>query len=133
MLIEEDLEEQKKVKQVLVEIGIKNPLEMFGTVEQALAYLETTTDKPFIILSQMSLPGLSGLDFLDQIYASEHLKKKSIPFIFFGNVDLPVLVESAFDRRVQGYFLKPKSLIVLKLTLMSITDYWLRSTHPNIN
>lgn len=133
LLLEDDPEEQKRVKQVLAEIGIKNSLDMFGNAEQALTYLETTEEKPFIILSKMSLPGINGLEFLDKIYGSEYLKKKSIPFIFFGNVEFPTLVEKAFDRRVQGYFLKPKSLIVLKITLMSITDYWLRSTHPNLN
>ncbi len=133
MLIEDDIEEQKRVKQVLVELGIKNSVEMFGNAEQALVYLQATKEKPFIMLTEMMLPGMSGLELLDQIYKNEYLKKKSIPFVFFGNVEVPDMIEPAFDRRVQGYFLKPKSFIVLKLTLMSITDYWLRSTHPNIS
>ncbi len=85
---------------------------MFGNAEQALAYLEYTKENPFIILTKMILRGISGLEFLDRIYASEYLKKKSIPFIFFANVDHYDLVEAAFDRTVQGYFLKPKSLLV---------------------
>ena len=133
LLVEDDADEQQKIKKVLGEIGMSNFIETFDNAEQALAYLETTKDKPFIILSKMALPGINGLEFLDRIYQSEYLKKKSIPFIFFANADYPQMIEEAFDRRVQGYFLKPKSLIVLKLTLMSITDYWLRSTHPNIN
>lgn len=133
LLIEDSIEEQQKIKKVFIEIGLSNPLEMFASAEQALAYLNTTDDEPFIILTKMMLPGINGLEFLNRIYQSEHLRKKSIPFIFFANTDCPQLVETAFDRRVQGYFLKPKSPVVLKLTLMSITDYWLRSTHPNIN
>lgn len=133
LLVEDDIEEQQKIKKVFSEIGLSNPVEMFANAEQALVYLDTTEKEPFIILTKMILPGINGLNFLDRIYQSDHLRKKSIPFIFFANADCPQLVEAAFDRRVQGYFLKPKSPVVLKLTLMSITDYWLRSTHPNIN
>ena len=133
VLIEDDNDEQSKVEKALTEIGIKNALEVFLNAEDALSYLETTAQKPFIILSKMSLPGMSGLDFLDKIYGNEYLRKKSIPFVFFANVAPDDEVQAAFDRRVQGYFLKPKTMIVLKLTLMSITDYWLRSTHPHVS
>ena len=133
LLVEDDVEEQQKIKKALSEIGLSNPVEMFGNAEQVLAYLQYTEAKPFIILAKMVLPGINGLELLDKIYQCEYLKKKSIPFIFFANSDCPGLVEDAFDRRVQGYFLKPKSPVVLKLTLMSITDYWFRSTHPTTN
>ena len=133
LLVEDDADEQQKIKKVLGELRLTNSVEMFDNAEQALAYLEITTDKPFIILSKMMLPGINGLEFLDRVYQSEYLRRKSIPFVFFSNADYPQRVEEAFDRRVQGYFLKPKSSAVLKLTLMSIIDYWLRSTHPNVS
>ncbi len=131
ILIKNEAQEQKKIRDVLIQIGSKNPMEMFGSAEEALAYLGMTDAKPFIILSKMTLPTMSGLKFLDKIYESDFLRQKGIPFIFFANVDNPDVVQQAYDKRVQGYFLKPKSPAALKLTLLSIVDYWQRSTHPN--
>jgi CheY-like chemotaxis protein len=57
-----------------------------------LFYLETTQDRPFIILCDINLPGMKGNDLKKIIDDNENLPKKSIPYIFYTTSDNPILL-----------------------------------------
>lgn len=131
MIVDENIHDLTLICKALDSIRVSNKVNLYSSAEQALQYLETTTDKPFLILVNTTLPGMSGLEFLSKIFETEHLRAKSIPFIFLSNSDSPDLVSEAYKIRAQGYFLMPKVYIQLKLILFSITDYWQRTVHPS--
>jgi CheY-like chemotaxis protein len=58
MIIEDDRDDQYILTEVFSLLKIKNQLKFFENGNKALDYLNTTTDSPFIILSDVNLPGI---------------------------------------------------------------------------
>lgn len=131
IIIEDDQEDRELLQQALTEIGIKHTLKFFSSAEQALEYLMVTQEQPFLILTDLNLPGMDGLAFQQVFQQSAYLRSKCIPLIFFSTTDSPMIIKEAYTNILQGFFQKPSTFIGLKLTLLSITDYWERCLHPN--
>jgi CheY-like chemotaxis protein len=131
LILEDDFEDQELLQEVLREIGIKEKMIFFEDGVKALEYLMTTTEQPFLIISDINLPGMSGLQFQQKINESEYLRKKSIPLVFLTTVENKAVIEQVYGLTVQGFFTKPSTFAEYKETLLSITDYWRICRHPN--
>jgi DNA-binding NarL/FixJ family response regulator len=66
-----------------------------------------------------------------QIQASEYLREKGIPFIFFTVKDDSSIIHKAYDLTVQGYFIKENTLDAIQQQLSLIIDYWKQCRHPS--
>ncbi|MBE7171941.1 MAG: response regulator [Williamsia sp.] len=130
IIIEDDADDREQFSEVFQQLGFKHELVFFRSAEEALEFLSSTSEQPFLILSDINLPGMNGFEFHEAIKRDHQLRTKSIPFIFFTTTDQNYFVEKAYALNVQGFFQKPSSFIKLKLTLFSITDYWERCLHP---
>ncbi len=130
IVLEDDRDDQMILQGVFEDLCIKNELKFFETGPDALSYLETTTDQPFLILSDVNLPGMDGPDFKKSINKNEFLRKKSIPFVFYSTSARKESVVKAYDMMVQGFFEKPQSLTEIKTTIKLIIDYWKLCKHP---
>ena len=130
MIIEDDQDDQYLLEEVFSILEIKNELKFFENGNKALHYLNTTTDKPFIILSDVNLPGMSGPEFKRSINENPYLRRKSIPFVFLTTTADPKAVEEAYDLLVQGYFQKPNKMEALKEMVKMIIDYWMNCRSP---
>jgi CheY-like chemotaxis protein len=108
-----------------------NPIEFFGDGQQALAYLEKTKEQPFLILCDINMPRMNGIELRQRIDASGYLRKKAIPFIFLTTAGEDRLVELAYTSTIQGFFQKAHSYEDLKQQLNMIVMYWLRCSHPH--
>lgn len=106
-------------------------IEYFQSVLDALEYLKRTPDDIFLIISDMNMPVLNGMDFKKRIDDDEQLRKKSIPFIFASTHATKDQITEAYDYRVQGYFKKSSSLSEQADMLDTIIQYWIISSHPN--
>ncbi|MFN2440181.1 MAG: response regulator [Chitinophagaceae bacterium] len=131
ILIEDDPDDSLLLLEALDELGVENEVKIFGTASQVLFYLETTHDKPFLILSDINLPGMKGNQLKKIIDENEFLRKKSIPYIFYTTSAQPHVIEEVYDMIVQGYFTKEDSLPKIKYTIKCIVDYWKICKHPN--
>jgi CheY-like chemotaxis protein len=131
MIIEDDRDDQQLMVEVFTSLNIKNELKFFENGNKALAYLKTTTDQPFIILSDVNLPGMSGPDFKRSINEDDRLRQKSIPFVFLTTSAEKKAVEEAYDILVQGYFQKANKMDELKAMVKMIMDYWMECKNPN--
>jgi CheY-like chemotaxis protein len=63
VILEDDPEDQELLKEVLLEIGIREKMVFFEDGHKALEYLTTTEEQPFLIFSDINLPGMNGLQF----------------------------------------------------------------------
>lgn len=131
VLVDENANNQTLICRAFGEIKIKNRIESCHSAEKALDFLEQMDEKPFLIITNTELPGISGLEFQRRILETEHLRERSIPFIFFSRSDSHDIVGKAYGMRAQGYFVMPKEFINIKLILFCITDYWQRAVHPS--
>jgi len=85
--------------------------------------------KPRLILIDMNLPGLSGLDILRHIKESKTMRY--IPTIIFSTSDNPKDVRSSFDYGANAFVTKPLGYINLVKCLSSMHEFWLKTACVN--
>lgn len=133
IIIEDDPDDQDMFRQVLSDLKVPNKLRIFNNCPEALHYLMDTTDRPFIIFSDINLPQMTGLEMRRQLTESDRLRKKTIPFVFLSTSSKPQTVELSYEMMVQGYFEKPTSFNDLKEMMRMIIGYWKVCLHPNVD
>jgi CheY-like chemotaxis protein len=131
LLVEDDLDDQELIMVALQELGVLNPVRHFKDAESALNFLRSEEELPFLIVSDVNMPRVSGLDFKGHIESSIQLKMKKIPFVFLSTAATDNYVSEAFLLNAQGFFVKGSSFNDLKNALKTILDYWTRTKHPN--
>ena len=134
IIIEDDEDDKIILEEVLKELNIPNKTVWFTSCVIAFDYLKLQTEQPYVILCDVNLPGLSGMEFKKQIANDEYLKKKSVPFVFFTTAANKNYVNEAYlDLTVQGYFQKPNSYTETKNIIRVILEYWKYCKHPNVD
>lgn len=131
ILIEDDTEDQEILEDIFKEFDLNNEIIFFGDAQKALEYLTNTDIEPFLILSDINMPRLNGMELREKIHTNEDLRIKCIPYLFFTTSAEQRYVVDAYSKSVQGFFVKPNSLEKLKRTLKIILDYWQECQSPN--
>ena len=131
ILIDDDLDDQEIMQEVLRGLNIHNPLLFFKNGKDAETYLRTTPHLPFLILCDINMPVMNGLQLRAAIEADPVLRKKNIPFIFLSTTGNPNVVRQAYSFTVQGFFQKKSNLHELSENLKMIVEYWRNCLHPN--
>ncbi|HEY1056659.1 response regulator [Emticicia fontis] len=132
LLIEDDIDDKNFLEEVFEELEIKNPLVWFDNCNDAKKFILSTDDQLFIILCDINLPRQSGIELKREIDASDRLREKSIPFIFYTTTANMDYVREAYTRlTVQGFFQKNHDFEATKRDIKLIMDYWSACVHPN--
>ena len=132
VVIEDDIDDKDLFIEILKELKVPNAVVWFARTEDAFDYLKRTTDKPFLIFSDVNLPKQNGIEFKRQLDADEDLRKKSIPFIFYSTSVAQKVVNEAYTKMtVQGFFQKASNYDEIKNNIKLIIDYWTACKHPN--
>jgi CheY-like chemotaxis protein len=96
-----------------------------------LEYLTETDIEPFLVISDINMPVLSGMELRDKIHNNEDLRLKSIPYLFFSTSGEQKHVIDAYSRSIQGFFVKPTSFDKLTNIMQKIVEYWQECESPN--
>lgn len=131
VLIDDDSDDRDLLEEVLRYINVENKILSFSDGKAALEYLKSTSDQPFLILSDINMPVMDGIELRKEVNANDTLRKKSIPFIFLSTTATAVTVNQAYEMSVQGFFQKPSTVQQLRDLLRLICDYWRGCKHPN--
>ena len=110
-LLVDDMEPLRRiVRNMLKELGYKEVEESAGALEaiQALERIQKSGRNVDIILSDWSMPGMTGLEFLQFVRATEGLK--SIPFVMITAEGQREQILAAIQAGVSSYLVKPFSL-----------------------
>jgi CheY-like chemotaxis protein len=132
IIVEDDFDDQELLKEIFEELNIPNIIKFFNSCVQAFEYLLTTIEKPFLIISDINLPAMNGLDLCKKIMEHKDLKTKSIPFVFLTTTHDHGVITKAYEMYVQGFFVKPSSIKELKEMIRMIVGYWSVCRHPYI-
>lgn len=131
LLVEDDKDDQELITEIIKNLGIKNHILCVENGKQALDYLTSATEIPFLILCDMNMPIMGGIELRQRITNSEALRRKSIPFIFLTTTASPQAVKEAYEMSVQGFFEKSNGLEEFKKLIQLIYNYWQQCKHPN--
>lgn len=131
IIIEDDLDDQDILADIFKELNYTNQVIFFGDSLQALQYLTDTDIEPFLVLSDINMPKLNGMQLREKIHNNEDLRMKSIPYLFFSTSAEQQHVIDAYSRSIQGFFIKPNSYDKLKKVIVKIVEYWQECESPN--
>ena len=132
VLVENDEDDAEIFSEVLRDLDIPNRLISFSRPAEAYHVRDKNEEQPFVIISDVNLPGMSGLEFKNKLDHNIELKKKSIPFIFYStSAEKKYVNEAYIHLTVQGFFLKGQSIKEIKDQLRIIFEYWKICRHPN--
>ena len=130
IIIEDDIDDQEILKEVFRELSLPNITRFFDSCVGALDYLLTTMERPLLILSDINLPSMTGMELKQEINKIDVLKKKTIPFVFLSTASDSSIVSTAYEVQAQGFFVKPPTIALLKDIIKTIIDYWKSSSRP---
>lgn len=123
LLVEDDEVDQMTVQRALKDIHVTNRLDIAGNGEEALALLnDNRNQKPGIILLDLNMPRMNGIEFLSLIKKDEELKK--IPVVVLTtSIEEDDKVKS-FNLGVAGYMHKPVDYMQFVEVIRTIDLYW---------
>jgi DNA-binding NtrC family response regulator len=131
IIIEDDLDDQEILSDIFKELAYNNKVIFFGDSLAALDYLTNSDVEPFIVLSDINMPKLNGMELREKVHNNEDLRMKSIPYLFFSTSAEQKYVIDAYSRSIQGFFIKPTNYDKLKNTIRKIVEYWQECESPH--
>ena len=131
LLVEDDNVDAITVRRSLQDLGAKTLLIRATNGEEALEYLrDNQNDMPYIILLDLNMPKMNGIEFLKIIKADEKLKKIPVIVLTTSREDRDV-VES-FELSVAGYLIKPVEYKQFLDSIRTLHMYWSLSRLPEM-
>jgi CheY-like chemotaxis protein len=130
LIAEDDPGDCELFRLALEELKIKNRVVIVKNGVEALHILRSTAKGPFIIISDINMPRMNGLELLKEIYSDVSLRIKSIPFIFLTSSASHEEISAAYLLSAQGYFQKPMNYEELKHIFHVVINYWNASRMP---
>ncbi|SFM70633.1 Response regulator receiver domain-containing protein [Chitinophaga sp. YR627] len=131
LILEDDEDDRELYQNVLKELGLRNTIHFFDSGDALLSFLEETTEKPLVIIADINVPRMNGLELRRRIDQDEVLRKKSIPFVFLTTIESKEIVDEVYDLTVQGYFIKKPFYDDIANQIRAILEYWLMARSPN--
>ena len=117
------------VKRALRDLNVTNHLDVVGNGEEALAYLQNEENRePCIILLDLNMPKMNGIEFLKVIKNMDSLKM--IPVIVLTTSKNEQDRIESFRLSVAGYMIKPVDYMQFVDTVKMIEMYWTLSELP---
>lgn len=132
LIVEDDEDDSVILVNALKNLGVKNTLMCFESAISALKYLQATSEKTFLIISDINMPAMNGLDFKRFINNDRSLQAKNIPFIFLTTSADNNIVMQASGLSIQGYFQKPDNMNSMNEIARSIFSYWNQNILSNL-
>ncbi|MBF0126599.1 MAG: response regulator [Magnetococcales bacterium] len=129
LLVEDDRVDAMTVQRALKKIHVSNSLTTVGNGEDALERLRNPeNEKPCIILLDLNMPRMNGIEFLTFIKADENLKK--IPVVVLTTSKDEMDRVKSFDNGAAGYMVKPVDYVQFVEVIQTINLYWTLSELP---
>jgi CheY-like chemotaxis protein len=129
LLVEDDRVDAMTVKRALKELKVTNRLDIAGNGEEALAFLkDEKNEKPGIILLDLNMPRMNGIEFLEIVKEDAILKR--IPVVMLTTSKEEQDKIHSFDLGVAGYMIKPVDYLQFVEAIRTIDLYWTLSELP---
>lgn len=86
----------------------------------------------FMIICDINMPKVNGLELKRMIETTPELKLRAIPFIFHTSQHNPIVVKEAFALGIQGFVKKSADVTQSLRQLELLVNFWSTSVHPNM-
>jgi CheY-like chemotaxis protein len=129
LLVEDDSVDAMTVKRAMRDLQVSHSVIHSVNGEEAMKYLTSPdTEKPFVILLDLNMPKMNGIEFLKVVKA--HPELKTIPVIVLTTSKERRDVLDSFELGASGYMVKPVDYSKFVEILSRIIIYWNSSELP---
>jgi CheY-like chemotaxis protein len=122
LLIEDDAIEIMKFNRVLSTMNLKHKIIEANNGEEAITILKVKEIVPDIILLDLNMPKINGIEFLGILKADEYLKY--IPAIILTTSNNLKDVMECYRMGIAGYLLKPLKYDDYVDSIKKLLEYW---------
>ena len=122
LLIEDDRIEVMKLKRVLSKEALNHKLIEAKNGEEALTLLRDKSILPDVILLDLNMPKIDGIEFLKILKADDTLKY--IPTVVLTTSSNHNDVKQCYEIGIAGYVLKPLKYEDYVTKLSGLLNYW---------
>ena len=123
LLVEDDKIDALTVKMALKEIKVSNEIIHVTNGLEALDYLnDKSNTRPCIILLDLNMPKMNGIEFLEKRLKSEELT--TIPVIVLSTSKADSDKLATFKLHIAGYMIKPVDYKKFVEVMRAINVYW---------
>jgi len=122
LLIEDDMIEVMKLKRVTSSLETKHNVIEANNGEEALKILETKENLPHLILLDLNMPKMNGIEFLKILKKDDVLKY--IPTVILTTSNNKSDLLDCYNTGIAGYVLKPLKYQDYVLKIEHLLAYW---------
>ncbi len=122
-MVEDDLLDAAAAKRLLRHNALDNNLVIAADGKQALSILQSSApaDLPHLLLLDLNLPDISGIDLLKRI--KKEGKFKDIPVVILTGSNEDQDIQKSYDLGAKSYLVKPISNDALRLVLRALFSF----------
>ena len=130
LMIEDNPGDVRLTREVLRDASIPNKLNSVKDGEEAMNYLYlrgqfSGATRPDLILLDLNLPRMGGLEILQKIKADKSLR--SIPVVILTSSQAEQDIIAGYESFANAYITKPVSLDQFSRIITSIEGFWLET------
>lgn len=126
LLVEDDKIDVMTIRRIFKELNIQNPLTVASNGEEALDLLMQGSTQNFsVILLDLNMPRMSGIEFLTVVKSNDHFRH--IPIVVLTTSNHEDDIQQAYDLSVEGYMVKPVDYNQFVDMMKNIHGYWTTS------
>lgn len=122
LLVEDDIVDQMTVKRAFRELRVTNPLLTAENGEDALEQLAGTRELPCMILLDVNMPLMNGLELLRALKEDERLRQIPVVMLTTSRDERDKL--ASFASSVAGYMIKPVDYSQFVELMRTVALYW---------
>ena len=112
VMIEDDLGHARLIEKNIRRAGVNNPITPFTNGTDAVSFLfgddgtgSINKNRPLLVLLDLNLPDMTGIEILGHIKTNEHLKR--VPVVVLTTTDDAVEIQRCYDLGCNVYITKP--------------------------
>jgi CheY-like chemotaxis protein len=130
LLVEDDNVDAMTVKRAVRDLKVDHSVIHLVNGEEAMKYLTSPDmEKPFVVLLDLNMPKMNGLEFLKVIKNNEHFKR--IPAIVLTTSKDDQERIRGFQLNISGYIIKPVDYAKFVEAVRILNLYWTLSEMPD--
>lgn len=122
LLIEDDTIEIMKLERTVSKLGVNHKITQAKNGEAALEFLKSDNRLPDIILLDLNMPRMSGIEFLKILKDDEKLR--FLPTIVLTTSENRVDLLECYKIGIAGYVIKPLKYEDYEHKLKRVLEYW---------
>ncbi|AUR00115.1 response regulator [Phaeobacter inhibens] len=125
LIVDDDEVAVMAIKRALKKLRLVNPIEVVGDGQEALDLLRgvnsAALERPYIILLDLNMPRMGGLEFLAEVREDKELAN-SVIFVLTTS-DAPSDIAVAYEHKIAGYIVKENAYDAVKSAVEMLGAY----------